>query len=69
MNGVFSRLVSGVIPLGDAHVAMDDCVEAWHAGEAGVSLWEYMGMTRAEYDEWVRDPKALVRLVEARRRQ
>lgn len=47
---------------------IDDCVEDWHEGRAGADqeLYEFLGMTRDEYAEWVRHPSILTYILAAR---
>lgn len=33
---------------------MDNLIDAWHDGDSNLPLHEYLGMTQAEYHEWVR---------------
>lgn len=46
---------------------IDDFIEAWHEGDEGSSLPEYLGMTREEYRLWFHDPGALTIIAFARR--
>lgn len=45
----------------------DDAVEEWHSGPSPVSLAEFLGMSDAEYAEWVVDPSALPAIAARRR--
>lgn len=48
---------------------IDDYIDAWHAGKAGVGqeLHEFLGMAAAEYAMWVERPEILPFIVDARR--
>src|SRR5436309_7574162 len=48
---------------------IDAFVDAWHKQPEGVSLHEYLGMTRAEYSLWIRDPDTLPYIIKARHEQ
>ena len=45
---------------------MDDFIDQWHASPGGLELFEYLGMTEDEYDVWLRDPRFLEFIVQAR---
>ncbi len=49
---------------------IDDFVDRWHAGSDAwarkTPLSEYLGLTNAEYEAWVRDPDALPAIRAAR---
>lgn len=47
--------------------ALDDAIDTWHACGSGMELSAYLGMTRAEFREWVRDPGALDGIIARRR--
>jgi hypothetical protein len=52
---------------------MDDFIARWHEADPGspiaaMSLHSFLGLTWHEYAEWVGDPDALPRILEARRR-
>jgi hypothetical protein len=48
---------------------IDDYIDAWHAGKAGVGqeLHEFLGMAAAEYAMWTERPEILPFIVDARR--
>ena len=46
---------------------IDDYVAAWHEGEGGDSLPEFLGFTDDEYALWVEQPRTLTAIVTARR--
>jgi hypothetical protein len=46
---------------------IDDFIDAWHNEPGGESLCQYLGMEKAEYSLWVRDPDALAYIIKARR--
>jgi hypothetical protein len=50
---------------------IDDYIDRWHdsadAEVAGLTLHEYLGLTKAEYDRWVQAPDSLPDIVRARR--
>lgn len=45
---------------------IDDFVDAWHERPKGQTLHKYLGMTRAEYSLWLREPDALPLIVKSR---
>jgi len=46
---------------------INDYVEEWHSSiENNTSLYEYLGMTKQEYSEWVIHPEVLRQIVEKR---
>lgn len=48
---------------------VDDWTEVWHDNPElhdGVGLEDFLGMTRTEYANWVRDPDVIYEIVEAR---
>jgi hypothetical protein len=46
---------------------IDDYVENWHLGGTGLSLQEYIGLTREEYATWVHDADSMRLIVSARK--
>jgi len=46
---------------------VDDFVDEWHRNPGGLPLYGYLGMNKAEYSLWARDPDALAYIIEARR--
>ena len=46
---------------------IDDYVDEWHAGGTGVTIWDFLGMTREEYGAWVADPESLPRILQCHR--
>jgi hypothetical protein len=50
---------------------IDDYVDRWHdnadAQAATLSLHEYLGLTKAEYDHWVQAPGSLPDILRTRR--
>ena len=53
--------------IGDALLEdIDDYIDDWHQGDSGLSLHEFLGMTRNEYYLWVEDPSCLPYIVNAR---
>ena len=44
---------------------IDEFVGKWHEGQSEVPIYEYLGMTRAEYFSWLRDPSVLSGIVRA----
>lgn len=44
--------------------AIDDYIDEWHRGSSGKGLYEFLGMTKQEYFEWVKDDKALKRIIQ-----
>jgi hypothetical protein len=52
---------------GDATAAdFDDYVERWHKGDGDGELWEFLGMTRAEYARTVENASALESIIKER---
>lgn len=62
-NNVMERYIQGEAEPSD----FDDAVEQWHSNSSPVSLAEFLGMSDAEYAEWVVDPSALNVIAERRR--
>ena len=68
-----SRQVQGGVTFFDAYLAgravadeVDDFVEAWHENPRGQEIYEYLGLSREEYEQWVKDPDVLPRIAESR---
>ena len=52
---------------GDAFLDdIDDYIDNWHQDDGGLSLYDFLGMTRSEYSLWVQDPSCLPFIVHAR---
>ena len=47
--------------------AIDDFIDAWHDGDSGMPLWQFLGVTRDEYGCWVVDPQVLPAILSAHR--
>jgi hypothetical protein len=47
---------------------IDDYVHAWHTGDTKESIYDFLGMTREEYDLWVEQPRSLRLILAARER-
>jgi hypothetical protein len=62
-----SRAVSGEFDE-DLQAAIDAEIDRWHDASSGSSLYEWLGLTRAEYQRWFEDPDVLASIVEERRR-
>jgi hypothetical protein len=45
---------------------IDDFVDAWHDAPGEEQLYEFLGMKKAEYTLWIRDPDALNYIIKAR---
>jgi hypothetical protein len=45
---------------------IDDFVDAWHEQPGDEPLHKYLGMKKAEYSLWLRDPEMLPLIVKAR---
>ena len=41
-----------------AYDAIDDYVEYWHNNDIGVSLQDFLGMTKTEYVQWIKNSDA-----------
>ena len=59
------RAVRGDVTDPDKEV--DDAIDAWHEGATCVPLWEFLGMSREEFDQFVTKPSSLRAMVEARK--
>lgn len=48
---------------------IDEWVDRWHHGDGaeGQELWDFLGFTREEYGEWVRDLSYEAKIIAARR--
>jgi hypothetical protein len=47
---------------------IDDYIAKWHhSNEDNANIVSYLGMTKEEYDLFVRDPEALALIIDARR--
>jgi hypothetical protein len=46
---------------------IDDYIEKWHHSKEDINIISYLGMTKEEYDLFVRDPDALTLIIGARR--
>ena len=46
---------------------IDDYIARWHRSAQAIDILSYLGMTKEEYDLFVRDPDALAFIVTARR--
>jgi hypothetical protein len=46
---------------------VEEYVERWHRSSFDVGLDSYLGMTKEEYELWLRDPCSLASIVAARR--
>ena len=42
---------------------IDDFIDQWHYGTSADSLPDFLGMTKAEYEAWLRDPAILANLL------
>ncbi len=40
---------------------LDDYIDYWHDNETGVSLQEFLGLTDAEYDAWIKNSDSIFR--------
>ena len=61
MSNFIAMCLSGNALLDD----IDEFVGKWHEGDSEVPIYEYLGMTRAEYFSWLRDPNVLSGIVRA----
>ena len=48
---------------------VDDWVERWHSQPTQAELHEYLGLSLAEYGQWVKSPDCLAGLITAKRSQ
>lgn len=48
--------------------SVDDYVDRWHDGQGEGELATFLGLSTAEYDAWIADPKALEGVMAARRK-
>ncbi len=63
MSNFIDKCLSGDALLED----VDDHIERWHEGISSLSLRNFLGMSRSEYELWVVDPDILPFVVEAHR--
>jgi hypothetical protein len=64
MRAFMERYLAGEV--GDD--AIDDYIDAWHTTPTGKELHEFLGMTLAEYGQWLANPDALRDIASKRRR-
>lgn len=62
MSNFINKCLTGDALLDD----IDDYIDAWHRDDGGLSLYDFLGMTRNEYSCWVQDPSCLPFIVHAR---
>ena len=62
MSNFIKKCVTGDALLDD----IDDYIDDWHRDGGGLSLYDFLGMTRNEYSLWVQDPSCLPFIVHAR---
>ena len=55
MSNFIKKCVTGDALLDD----IDDYIDDWHRDGGGLSLYDFLGMTRNEYSLWVQDPSCL----------
>ena len=48
---------------------LDDYLSAWHASDSALPAIDYLGLTWEEYGQWLMDSKAIVGIIESKRRQ
>jgi len=46
---------------------IDDYVDTWHSNPDGLELHEFLGMSKEEYELWLRNPDALPDIARARK--
>lgn len=46
---------------------IDDYVDAWHAGTTDTPIYQFLGLSKEEYTQWLRDPGALTQIAQSRR--
>jgi len=46
---------------------IDDFIDLWHGNPAGEEIYDFLGMSKAEYSLWLRDPDILPLIAQARR--
>jgi len=46
---------------------IDDYVDAWHGNPGQMELHEFLGMSKQEYAQWLRNPDALDEIALARK--
>lgn len=63
MSNFIQQCIDGDALLED----IDDFIDAWHDGESGLGLAEYLGMTSSEYNAWIIQPDILPIIIKARR--
>ena len=62
MSNFINKCLTGEAFLDD----IDDYIDDWHRDDGGLSLYDFLGMTRSEYSLWVQDPSCLPFIVHAR---
>ena len=46
---------------------IDDFIDAWHERPGRKKIFDFLGLTKEEYELWLRDPNALADIARARR--
>ena len=60
METFMQQLRSGQVAVS----SIDDFIDQWHNGTSALSLVEFLGMTSAEYQDWLTDPTSLALTLE-----
>lgn len=47
-------------------VEIDDWIDAWHKGDYECELYEFLGMSKEEYGDWVECSKTIEQIIEIR---
>lgn len=67
MDTIIQRYYQNQILDEDLFDAIEDATEEWHKGGSGISLREYLGMCKPEYELWVRSPSKFLSLMQAQK--
>jgi hypothetical protein len=67
MDTVIQRYYQYQINDNDLLEAIEDATEEWHHGGGGVSLCEYIGMCKPEYNLWIHSPSKFLTLIQAQK--
>jgi len=65
---VIQKYYQNIIQDDDLIEALEDATEEWHKGGSELSLCEYIGMCRPEYEIWVHSPSKFLVLIQAQKK-
>ncbi len=43
---------------------IDDYIDRWHTGNSGLPLATYLGLSREQYVQWLKDPEQLQQILQ-----